>query len=151
MYFGAFDCVKEGETWNPENFEKEKHNLVEAGFLGLGNSEDPQAVAKVAWTQIWFRCTLGSGAPGKDYEGVFVGQHIDGRPQGYVRFFGTYKKFKKDSTTEFDPFHMIYEGMVAQGETGTQPHGWGRKIVTEEKGTCCSVSWWRRGKLHGNT
>ena len=64
-----------------------------------------------------------------DYiSGVFIGQHIDGKPHGIIRFI--------------DQFYNIYEGEVFKGKK----NGWGRYFIRHYT----TVGWWKDGKQNGN-
>ena len=60
-----------------------------------------------------------------EWNGLFVGQHFNGTPCGFVRFFG--------SNVAKPELHIIYEGMVDNSADlkSFLPHGWGRTIETE--------------------
>ena len=60
-----------------------------------------------------------------EWNGIFVGQHLNGTPYGFVRFFGS-NVVKPDRK-------IIYEGMVDHSADLKNfiIHGWGRTIQTE--------------------
>ena len=61
-------------------------------------------------------------------EGIFRGQHVDGRPYGFVQFIGA---------------KLLYEGEVK----GNEAYGWGRYIFGRDQ---CHIGYWQDEMLQGN-
>jgi hypothetical protein len=64
------------------------------------------------------------------YDGVFIGQHKDGKPNGFIKFINEYGG--------------LYEGQANKDGF----NGFGR--YTNGFGYCY-VGWWKNDKLHGNS
>jgi len=56
VFFKAFDGMGPTETWNPRNFQNEKINLVNAGYIDIDTDADIKT-----FTFIPMRTNLGSG------------------------------------------------------------------------------------------
>ena len=62
-------------------------------------------------------------------QGVFIGQHLDGKPNGYVRVI------HKNG--------WLYEGIVVDNNY----NGWGRMASKEDS----YIGWWKDSQLIGNS